>query len=121
MVGPIFLAVFGLGAIASAVFLPDSLRGYPPGADRNVTLHGQIHNAVGPAMFVAILVAAILHTGQLDGAWRVYTVLTAVAGLGLTVGTAVSFQRDSAYTGLVQRGLLSVYLVWVALLGVHLV
>lgn len=72
-------------------------------------------------MFITIFAAAILLVGQLDGAWQVYTVLTAVAGLGLTVWTAVSFQRDSAYTGLVQRGLLSVYLIWIALLGVHLV
>ncbi len=119
--GPMFIAVFGLGAIGSGVFVPDPLRGYPPDADRNVTLHGQIHNAIGPAMFMAILVAVILLVGQLDGVWQLYTVVTAVVGLGLTVGTAVSFQRDSAYTGLVQRGLLSVYLIWVVVLGVHLI
>lgn len=118
---PTFLAVFGLGAIASGVFAPDPLRGYPPGADGIVTFHGQVHNAIGPVMFIAILVAAILLVGQLESVWQLYTVLTAVAGLGFTVWTAVSFQKDSAYTGLVQRGLLSVYLIWVAVLGVHLV
>jgi hypothetical protein len=53
-------------------------------------------------------------------AWRLYTFITAVAGLGMTVWTAVSFQRDAANTGLVQRGLLVIYWSWIVALGIHL-
>lgn len=118
--GPVLLAIFGLGSIASGAFVPDALRGYPPEASEGVTWHGQVHNAVGPVMFIAIFAAALTVAGRVEGAWQVYTVLTAVFGLALTVWTAVSFQRDSAHTGLVQRGLLLVYLMWIVLLGIHL-
>lgn len=118
--GPILLAIFGLGSIASGAFVPDPLRGYPPGASESVTWQGQVHNATGPVMFIAIFAAALTVTGHVEGAWQVYTVLTAVVGLALTVWTAVSFQGDSAHTGLVQRGLILVYLIWIVLLGIHL-
>jgi hypothetical protein len=36
-------------------------------------------------------------------AWRLYTALTAVVGLGLTIWTALAFQRDAANLGLIQR------------------
>lgn len=119
--GSILLAIFGLGLIASGALVPDPLRGYPPGASEDVTWHGQAHNAAGPVMFIAIFAAALTLAGRLEGAWQVYTVLTAVAGLALTVWTAVSFQRDAASTGLVQRGLILVYWIWIVLLGIHLV
>jgi hypothetical protein len=118
--GPIFLAVFGLGSIVSGLFVPDALRGYPPGAKETVTRHGQIHDATGPIMFFAIFAAALTLAGRLEGGWQVYTMLNAVVGLAFTIWTAISFQRDSAKTGLVQRGLILVYLIWVALLGLHL-
>ena len=118
--GPIFLAVFGLGSIVSGVLVPDALRGYPSGVNGGVTWRGQVHNAAGPVMFIAVLAATLSLAGQLAGAWQVYTVLTAIFGLGLTVWTAISYQRDSAYTGLVQRGLILVYLIWIILLGMHL-
>jgi hypothetical protein len=46
---------------------------------------------------------------------------TAVAGLGLTTGTAVAWQSAAANTGLIQRGPISVYLSWIALPGMHFV
>lgn len=58
--------------------------------------------------------------GQLEGAWRLYTILTAVAGLAMTVWTAVAYQMDAANTGLVQRGLIVVYWSWIGALGIHL-
>jgi hypothetical protein len=48
-------------------------------------------------------------------------VLTAVAGLALTVSTALTWQKDAANTGLIQRGLILVYWSWIVLLGIHLV
>lgn len=36
----------------------------------------------------------------LQGAWRWYTVLTAIAGLGMTIWNALAYQIDAAHTGL---------------------
>lgn len=119
-IGPALLAIFGIGAMASGIFLPDPLRGYPPGLSEKVTWHGKVHNATGPIMFFAIFAAALTLAGHLEGAWRIYTLATGGVGLLLTFGTAVSFQRSLPYTGIVQRGLIFVYLTWITLLGLHL-
>jgi hypothetical protein len=50
----------------------------------------------------------------------VYTVVTAVLGLGLTASTALAVKRDASNAGLVQRALILVYVVWIVLLSVHL-
>ena len=95
--GAVLLAIFGFGLIVAGAFAPDPIRGYPPGG------------------------ACLTLAGGLDGSWRMYTVLTAIVGLALTVWTALAFQRDAANTGLVQRALILVYWSWIVLLGLHLV
>lgn len=124
-VGSILLALFGLGAVLAGVFRPDPVRGYPPGASTGnsaeLTRSAKIHNLTGPVMFFAVFGACIALAGRLDDPWRLYTVLTAVAGLALTIWTAVAFQRDAVNTGFVQRGLILVYFSWIALIGLHLV
>jgi len=125
VIGPVLLAIFGLGSIASGVFVPDPMRGYPPGGPTGtpaeLTRHHQVHTAAGPVMFLAIFGACLTLAGRLLGAWRLYTVLTAVVGLALTIWTALAYQRDAANTGLVQRALILVYWSWIVLLGLHLV
>jgi hypothetical protein len=122
--GAVLLAIFGLGWIASGVFVTDPIRGYPPGAPTGtpteVTWHHKVHDAVAPPMFLAVFGACLTLAGRLDGPWRLYTVLTAIVGLALTIGTALAYQRDAANTGLVQRALILVYLSWIVLLGIHL-
>ncbi len=124
-VGAALLVIFGLGMIAAGVFLPDPTRGYPPGAPTGtpdeVSWHHTAHGVVGgPVAFLAIFGACLTLAFHLDGFWRLYTVLTAVAGLALTIGTAFAYQRDAAKTGLVQRALILVYWSWIVLLGIHL-
>jgi hypothetical protein len=124
-VGAVLLAIFGIGLIVSGVFLPDPIRGYPPGAPtgtpKEVTWHYKVHGVIGgPVAFFAIFGACLTLAFRLDGFWRLYTVLTAVAGLALTISTAVAYQRDAARTGLVQRALILVYWSWIVLLGIHL-
>jgi hypothetical protein len=124
-VGAVLLGIFGLGWIASGALLPDPIRGYPPGAPTGppaeLTWHAKVHNVAGPVMFLAIFGACLTLAGRLDGPWQLYTVLTAVVGLALTISTAVAFQRDAAKTGLIQRGLILVYISWIVVLGIHLV
>lgn len=119
------LALFAAGLIIAGVFAPDPVRGYPPGTgsepSAKLSWQGKVHNATGPVMFLALFAACLTLAGRLQGGWRLYTTLIAAAGLGLTVWTALAFQKDAANTGLVQRGLLLVHLSWIALLGIYLV
>lgn len=112
--GVVLLAIFGLGKIVSGLFRPDAVRGYLPGApnktNKKPTLHSQIHDAAGPISFFVILAACLTLAPKLYGPWRLFTVVTAVAGLTLTIGTALSWKKDARYTGLVQRILIIVYL-----------
>jgi len=124
--GAVLLMIFGLGLLVAGVFVPDAVRGYPPRATSEapaeLTWHHQVHGVVGgPVAFLALFGACLTLAGGLQGAWRLYTVLTAVAGLAMTIWTALAYQRDAAKTGLVQRGLILVYWSWIVLLGIHLI
>lgn len=125
MIGAVLLALFGVGLIVAGLFSPDPVRGYPPGAathrEAELTWQARIHDVSGPVMFLALLGACLVLAGQLRAGWRVYTVVTAAAGLALTVWTAVAYQRDAANTGLVQRFLIIVYWSWIVVFGFHLV
>jgi hypothetical protein len=68
-----------------------------------------------------VFVACLTLAGRLQGGWQLYTALTAVTGLGLTIWTVLAYGKDSSILGLVQRGMLLVYLSWIVLLGIHLV
>jgi len=124
LIGAVLLAIFGFGLFISGVFTPDPVRGYPPGAPieprAEPSWRARIHYVSGPVAFLAVLGACLAVALQLDAFWQWYTLATAVAGLGMTVWTALAFQRDAANTGLVQRGLLFVYFTWIVLVGAHL-
>lgn len=119
-IGATLLALFALGLVVAGIFRPDPLRNYPLHAAAEVTWRGRLHNATGPLMFLALAAACLVLAGSLEGPWRIYTMITAVVGVALTAWTAVSFQKDAAITGLVQRTLILVYWVWVILTGIHL-
>lgn len=119
------LVVFGLGMAVAGVFVPDAVRGYPPGApsepSAKPTWRHQVHGIVGgPIAFFALCGACLALSGQLHGAWRSYTLLTAGTGLGMTIWTALAYQKDADHTGLIQRGLIVVYWAWIVALGLHL-
>jgi Protein of unknown function (DUF998) len=125
VLAPVLLVVFGVGLFVAGLFVPDAVRGYPPGdpskpGDAPTRGHQAHHLVGGPVAFLALFGACVTLAVRLDGAWRLYTALTAAAGLALTVATAVAYQRDAAYTGLVQRALIIVYWAWIILLGIDL-
>lgn len=124
VVAAVLVAIFGLGAIVAGVCRMDPMRGYPPGAQSGtpttLTWHHQVHDIAGPVMLLAVFGACLALAGRLQGLWRLYTILTAVAGLALAILTAVAWQKDARNTGLVQRALILVYDSWIVLLGVHL-
>lgn len=122
-IGAVLLGVFGFGLVIAGVFPPDPVRGYPPGAptdrEADLTWQAQVHNVTGPVSFLALLGACVVLAGQLQGGWRLYTTLTAIAGLVMTVWTVVAFRRDAANLGLVQRVLIVIYWSWIVALSIH--
>jgi hypothetical protein len=123
--GTVLLAIFGFGMAIAGVFVPDAVRGYPPGAptepSAKPTWQHQVHSIVGgPIAFFALFGACLALSGQLLGVWRWYTLLTAGTGLGMTIWTALAYKKDADHTGLIQRGLIVVYWGWIVALGLHL-
>jgi hypothetical protein len=126
IVGAGLLAIFGLGLMVAGAFTPDAVRGYPPGAQSEPstkpTWRALVHAVIrGPVAFLAIFGACLTIASHLEGAWRLYTLLTAVAGLTMTIWTVLAFRRDAANTGLVQRGLILIYWTWIVVVGSHLI
>lgn len=116
------IGVSALGFVVSGTFVPDPVRGYPPGAPAvsSPTRAARVHDLAGPTMFLALFGACLALAVELDGVWAAYSLATAVVGLGLTVLTARAYLRDAPTTGLVQRALVATYGVWVVLVGAHL-
>lgn len=124
VVAAVLVAISGVGAIVAGVWRMDPMRGYPPGAQSGtpttLTRHHRVHDIAGPTTFIAMFGACLALAGRLEGLWRLYAILTAVAGLALTISTTVAWQKDARNTGLIQRALILVYCSWIVALGVHL-
>ena len=123
--GAVLLGVAALGLLMAAIFAPDPVRGYPPGASsrtaRPETLHAQLHEVSGPSLTLALFGACVAVARRLDGGWAIYTLATAVVGLVATGWLITAYRRDAAYTGLVQRALIATYWLWITVLSLHLV
>lgn len=124
LVGAVLLGVAAGGFLAAGLFTPDPVRGYPPGASvrggRAETRHAKVHDVTGPVLFVALLAALVAVAARLDGWWRLYTLATVVVGVVLLAATIGAYRTDSPRTGLVQRSLICVCLLWVVVLGTAL-
>jgi hypothetical protein len=59
----------------------------------------------------------LLVAARLDGLWRLYPRATVVVGFVLVAATHIAYRTGSARTGLVQRSLIHVCLLWVVVLG----
>lgn len=124
VLGALLLGVVAGGFLAAGLFVPDPVRGYPPDAStkggRPETWHAKLHDVAGPLTFLALLGAFVAVATRLEGAWRLYTLATAGVGLVLVAATITAYRTDSARTGLVQRALIYVCLLWVVVLGTAL-
>ncbi len=127
LLGAGLLVVFAMGNVVAGMFTPDPIRGFPPGAPiqtppRPLSWQARVHDVTGPVMFLALFGACVTVAAQLElkRSWAVYSVVTAIAGLGMMIWTALAYQRDAANTGLVQRGLLGAYYLWIVVLGIEL-
>lgn len=63
-VGAVLLAICGFGMLAAGIFVPDPVRGYPPGSPtetpQRLTWKHQVHSVIGgPVAFVALFGACL--------------------------------------------------------------
>lgn len=114
------VAVFGLGLVLSGVFPMDPMRGYPPGTARDdpqgfSTAH-RLHDAAGAVVFfvMPVMPAVLVFTGE---SWTDRIIATVVAA-GLIAGVTAftnAWEKDGAFTGLVQKLTLTLACGWLAL------
>ena len=123
--GAVLLAIAAAGLLVAAIFAPDPVRGFPPGAStrsaRSETFHAKLHDLSGPLLAVALLGACLAVAPRLAEPWSTYTLVTAAIGVITTVWLIAAYHRDAALTGLAQRAFLATYLVWITVLSLHLV
>ena len=122
---PAVVAVFGLALVASGLFPMEPMRGYPPGAaegkpESTSRVH-RLHDAAGTIVFGSLPVATVLAALSLEEpGWVWYSGVTAVALAVLTWAFGAAWERDSPWTGLVQRAAILCGWSWLGLLCSHL-
>jgi hypothetical protein len=114
----VLVILFGFGVTAAGIISCDP--GCPQGAG---SVENLIHDRIGPASFLSLIVAAgLLGLGfRRLPAWRhlaVYSFLTSALGLGFLIALATSLDTR-ALTGLWQRLLLTTLFLWCAVVGLR--
>jgi hypothetical membrane protein len=116
--GTVLVTLFGVGAAASGVFSCDL--GCPVDGG---TLSNQIHNAIGPACFVCLIVATAILGWGFRGlpAWRrlsAYSLATSAIALVFFLSLLASLDARLV-TGLWQRLMLGTLFLWCGVAAVH--
>lgn len=127
--GPILLGTFGLCVIGAGFFTTDPGLGYPPGAatPTSPSVHGVFHGLFSLVGFASLIAACIVLARRftLDPAWHgwsLYSILTASGVLVFFVltGVATASADPNSPAGLLQRIMIIIGWVWVALLAIQL-
>jgi hypothetical protein len=133
--GPLLIGLFGLGLLIAGVFVTDPGGGYPPGAPINgspQTWHGWVHGINGLLLFNVVLPAACFVLARRFAAdpqhrrWATYSWLTGalILVISLPISTIILPFAENAglpvVDGLIQRVLISMGWVWIALIALHL-
>ncbi len=127
-VGPILLVLAGLSFAVAGFARNDCSSELRACKDRvnsgNVSWHHMVHDVLGVAVFLFLVIAPLVlaRAFRTDSRWsnlRRYSLATG----GLTLALLLLFAAEpfDGWNGLVQRVLVAVPLVWVAVLGVRLV
>ncbi len=133
--GPLLIGLFGLGLLIAGVFVTDPGGGYPPGAPVNgtpQTWHGWVHGINGLLLFNVVLPAACFVLARRFAAdpqhrrWATYSWLTGalILVISLPISTIILPFAENAglpvVDGLIQRVLISMGWVWLALTALQL-
>lgn len=119
---PMLLLAFAIGLIASGIFPPDPVDGFPPGAESEASASGILHLAFGAFGFAflaaACFVAARWIARRGDTGWSRYSRISGVAVLvGFVGGAALS--QSSVVVALLWLAVVAGY-AWIAATSVYL-
>jgi hypothetical membrane protein len=119
--GPALLLAIAVGCIALGL-LPEDAPGISPPGDRG-TLTNQLHDAVSLVVYLALIVAPPLLARDLPPtpAWRRLRRAAGLIGLATLLLVGLYLARALPWSGLVQRLLVSLPLLWLAWLALRLV
>jgi Protein of unknown function (DUF998) len=132
--GPLLVGLFGLGLLIAGGCVADPGGGYPPGAPINgspQTWHGWVHGINGALLFNVVLPAACFVLARRFAAdpqnrrWARYSWMTGALILLLSLSSTIGmpFAENAGFPvvdGLIQRVLISMGWVWVALTALQL-
>ncbi|MCC5786158.1 MAG: DUF998 domain-containing protein [Phycisphaerales bacterium] len=120
LAGPVLLGVYGLGLIASGVFVADAMDGFPPGTPPGppeaMSWHGQLHFLCGAVGFLGAIGAcfamALRFKAQRLTGWGVYSAATGV--LFLAGFFAIASGGGAAWSILAFTGAVVLLWVWIS-------
>lgn len=111
---PVLISGYGLGLVVTGLFLVDPGEGFPPGTPSGSPLlswHGAVHAVAPPAAFGALAGTCVLFAGRFarNGrpGWSAFSLLTAVAAVGLIFWPGTGGSIRSALAVLVTSGWLT--------------
>lgn len=126
LIGPILLAIFGLGIIGAGFFSTDPALGYPPGVPPPIepSSHSAAHDLASLVVFldlpIACLVIALGFARFRESAWAWYSALTALALIVILAAVVIAFNTRSpigGIGGLLQRIWLLVGFGWLGVVS----
>jgi len=132
--GPRLVGWFGLGLVIAGVFVTDPGGGYPPGTPVNATphtWHGWVHGINGLLFFNVVLPAACFVLARREARdpqnhrWATYSWVTGALMLVISLLSTIAlpFAYKAGFPvvdGLIQRVLISMGWVWLALTALRL-
>ena len=128
--GVIWITAIGIGFLGAALFVADTMNGYPPGTPlllMQPTVIGRLHRLFSALVFFGAPGAAFslgsMFAKNGEWAWATYSRVTAIAFIVMFVLTSIGFAQVEPlvkYAGLLQRITLLIGLTWMTLLPLHL-
>ena len=118
IVGPAFIAVFGISSAGlNGIFHCDA-------SCEGLTAAGKLHLVTGVAGFLSMIIGLFVVRRRMVGTeiwrgWARYTLVTAsLSVVGLIAFIAVDSDLESTIAGLVQRLFVALFLLWLAVTGI---
>ena len=119
--GPVLLAVYGLGLVASGIFVADPMDGFPigtpAGSPDTVTMSGILHLSLGGIGFLGLIAASMVFARRFkklsQQRFAKFSLVTGVAYLAAFFGIAMGSQQGPDTVAVVNIAFsLAVVLAW---------
>lgn len=114
--GPVLVGLFGLGVVTSGIFRTDPTN-YPAGADTTVTARGTVHGIAFMLVILSVIAGCLVFARRFhrEPEWHgygLYSVITAILVLALSVAFGALGKPGHSFAGLLQRILVAVFFIW---------